>query len=154
MEDFIKRKMDLEAASALLSKAIENLTESIQRCENKNDNLSKRMYEGYATQYAILTTCKGNIEFVIKVLADYISQQTGSSSLPISYSPRKLTFLSDIGKYQTETLKAKRAIEHLSWIASMSNDEELHSLCIECVEKLNYVYAHIAKTYNNYKLSL
>ena len=152
MENFIKRKMDLEAASALLTKALENIAESMQGCENKQNELGRRMYDTYSKRYSILNTCKENLDFVIKVLVDYISQHKESSSLRISYTPRKLTFLAAIGKYQTETHKAKEAIKHLLWIASISNDEELQGLCQECIKKLNYVYVHIAKTYNNYNL--
>lgn len=146
MEDFIKRKMDLEAASALLTKTLAILNENVQNYENRKDDLGKGMYEKYTGNVSILTKCKENIDFVIAVLTDYINQHPESLSKRIDYTPRKLTFISDIGKYQTEAIKAKRIMEHLQWRASMSQDEEKKTLYQECITKLNYVYAHIAKT--------
>lgn len=142
MEDFIKRKMDLEAASTLLTKALTNLNESIQNYTNREGDFGKMMNE----KHSVLTICKENIDFVIAVLTDYINQHPESLSKRIDYTPRKLTFISDIGKYQTEAIKAKRIMEHLQWRASMSQDEEKKILYQECITKLNYVYAHIAKT--------
>ena len=146
MEDFIKRKMDLEAASALLTKTLAILNENVQNYENRKDDLGKGMYEKYTGNVSILTKCKENIDFVIAVLTDYINQHPESLSKRIDYTPRKLTFISDIGKYQTEALKAKRLFEPLTRIASYAGDKEKEKLYQECVDRLNYVYANIAKT--------
>ena len=146
MEDFIKRKMDLEAASALLTKTLAILNENVQNYENRKDDLGKGMYEKYTGNVSILTKCKENIDFVIAVLTDYINQHPESLSKRIDYTPRKLTFISDIGKYQTEALKAKRLFEPLTRIASYAGDKEKEKLYQECITKLNYVYANIAKT--------
>jgi hypothetical protein len=142
MEDFIKRKMDLEAASTLLTKALTNLNESIQNYTNREGDFGKMMNE----KHSVLTICKENIDFVIAVLTDYINQHPESTSRRIDYTPRRITSIYDIGKYQTEAIKAKRIMEHLQWRASMSQDEEKKILYQECITKLNYVYAHIAKT--------
>lgn len=146
MEDFIKRKMDLEAASALLTKTLAILNEDVQSYGNRKDDLGKGMYEKFIGNVSILTKCKENIDFVIAVLTDYINQHPESSSKRIDYTPRRITSIYDIGKYQTEAIKAKRIMEHLQWRASMSHDEEKKILYQECITKLNYVYAHIAKT--------
>lgn len=146
MEDFIKRKMDLEAASALLTKTLAILNENVQNYENRKDDLGKGMYEKYTGNVSILTKCKENIDFVIAVLTDYINQHPESTSRRIEYTPRKLTFISDIGKYQTEALKAKRLFEPLTRIASYAGDKEKEKLYQECVDRLNYVYAYISKT--------
>jgi len=146
MEDFIKRKMDLEAASALLTKTLAILNENAQSYENRKDDLGKGMYEKYTGNISILTTCKENVDFVIVVITDYINQHPESTSRRIDYTPRRITSIYDIGKYQTEAIKAKRIMEHLQWRASMSQDEEKKTLYQECITKLNYVYAHIAKT--------
>jgi len=142
MEDFIKRKMDLEAASTLLTKALTNLNESIQNYTNRKGDFGKIMNE----KHSMLTICKENIDFVITILTDYINQHPESSSNRINYTPRKMTFISDLGKYRTEIHKAKQAIELLIWQASMSQDDEKKMLYQECITKLNYVYANIAKT--------
>ena len=128
MEDFIKRKMDLEAASALLTKTLAILNENVQNYENRKDDLGKGMYEKYTGNVSILTKCKENIDFVIAVLTDYINQHPESLSKRIDYTPRKLTFISDIGKYQTEALKAKRLFEPLTRIASYAGDKEKEKL--------------------------
>lgn len=146
MEDFIKRKMDLEAASALLTKTLAILNENAQSYENKKDDLGKGMYEKYTGNFSILTKCKEKIDFVIAVLTDYINQHPESLSKRIDYTPRKLTFISDIGKYQTEATKAKRLFEPLTRIASYAGDKEKEKLYQECVDRLNYVYAYISKT--------
>ena len=146
MEDFIKRKMDLEAASALLTKTLAILNENVQNYENRKDDLGKGMYEKYTGNVSILTKCKENIDFVIAVLTDYINQHPESLSKRIDYTPRKLTFISDIGKYQTEALKAKRLFEPLTRIASYAGDKEKEKLYQECVDRLKYVYAYISKT--------
>lgn len=142
MEDFIKRKMDLEAASTLLTKALTNLNESIQNYTNQEGDFGKMMNE----KHSVLTICKENIDFVIAVLTDYINQHPESLSKRIDYTPRKLTFISDIGKYQTEALKAKRLFEPLTRIASYAGDKEKEKLYQECVDRLKYVYAYISKT--------
>ena len=141
-----KRKMDLEAASALLTKTLAILNENAQSYENRKDDLGKGMYEKYTGNISILTTCKENVDFVIAVLTDYINQHPESSSNRINYTPRKMTFISDLGKYRTEIHKAKQAIELLIWQASISQDDEKKMLYQECITKLNYVYANIAKT--------
>ena len=127
MEDFIKRKMDLEAASTLLTKALTNLNESIQNYTNREGDFCKMMNE----KHSVLTICKENIDFVIAVLTDYINQHPVSSSKRID---------------QTEALKAKRLFEPLTRIASYAGDKEKEKLYQECVDRLNYVYANIAKT--------
>ena len=146
MEDFIKRKMDLEAASALLTKTLAILNENVQNYENRKDDLGKGMYEKYTGNVSILTKCKENIDFVIAVLTDYINQHPESFSKRIDYTPRRITSIYDIGKYQTEALKAKRLFEPLTRIASYAGDKEKEKLYQECVDRLNYVYAYISKT--------
>ena len=146
MEDFIKRKMDLEAASALLTKTLAILNENVQNYENRKDDLGKGMYEKYTGNVSILTKCKENIDFVIAVLTDYINQHPESLSKRIDYTPRRITSIYDIGKYQTEALKAKRLFEPLTRIASYAGDKEKEKLYQECVDRLNYVYAYISKT--------
>ena len=131
--------MDLEAATALLIRTLAILNENAQSYENRKDALGKGMYEKYTGNFSILTTCKENIDFVIAVLTDYINQHPESTSRRIDYTPRRITSIYDIGKYQTEALKAKRIMEHLKWQASMSHDEEKKMLYQECITKLNYV---------------
>jgi len=146
MEDFIKRKMDLEAASALLTKTLAILNENVQNYENRKDDLGKGMYEKYTGNVSILTTCKENVDFVIAVLTDYINQHPESTSRRIDYTPRRITSIYDIGKYQTEALKAIRLFEPLTRIASYAGDKEKEKLYQECIDRLNYVYAYISKT--------
>ena len=71
MEDFIKHKMDLEAASTLLTKALTNLNESIQNYTNRKGDFGKIMNE----KHSMLTICKENIDFVITILTDYINRK-------------------------------------------------------------------------------
>ena len=146
MEDFIKRKMDLEAASALLTKTLAILNENVQNYENRKDDLGKGMYEKYTGNISILTTCKENVDFVIAVLTDYINQHPESFSKRIDYTSRRITSIYDIGKYQTDALKAKRLFEPLTRIASYAGDKEKEKLYQECVDRLKYVYAYISKT--------
>ena len=96
-------------------------------------------------RYSVLTKCKENLDFVINVLKEYINQESTQANATLSYKPRKFIFHSDLGKYQTEVIKVKKRIETLRWTASMTGDEEKKALYQECVEKLNYVYSHIAK---------
>lgn len=138
--------MDLEAASTLLTKVLTKLNESAHNFENRNDDLGKNMYAKYSESHSALTTCKENIDFVIAVLTDYINQHSESTSKRVFYSPRRITSIYDIGKYQFEALKAKKTFEILIQIASFTRDEEQIKLYKECITKLNYVYAHIAKT--------
>lgn len=73
------------------------------------------------------------------------AKKTLSQTAYISYKPRVLTYYSDIGKYQTEVIKAKRKFETLHWAASITRDAEKKALYQDCINKLNFVYTHISK---------
>lgn len=145
MEKYIKSKMDLEAASTLLTKVMENVHESVKRYENRKDFFGEIMYKKESDRFSVFCQCKDNLDFVIGVLKSYIdNHQDPSMPKVICYSPRKFTYIYDVGKFQTEVLKAKRNIETLLWIAKISKGEEIE-LYQECIKRLNYVYSHIAK---------
>lgn len=102
------------------------------------------MYEKEEERFSVLTACKENLDFVINVLKEYIRQENTQSN-SISYKPRVLTYYSDIGKYQTEVIKAKRKFETLQWAASITRDVEKKALYQDCINKLNFIYTHISK---------
>ena len=118
--------------------------DSLQSHANYKSPIGKMMYEKEEERFSVLTTCKDNLDFVKKVLKEYIRQENIQSN-SISYKPRVLTYHSDIGKYQTEVIKAKRKFETLLWVASMTGDAEKKALYQDCINKLNFVYTHISK---------
>ncbi len=61
---------------------------------------------------------------------------------PILY---KSSIIQDIGKYQTVALSIKREIEPLQRISFYSGKHKEADLYKECIKRLNFVYAHIAK---------
>lgn len=144
MSNIYKIKTDLEAASTLLTKVLNSVNESVKRYENSNNVPGQAMCELYSKRYSVYSKCKDNLDFVIAVLNNYLDTHPEESSS--RYTPRKITLISDIGKYQKETIIAKRYIENpLLWSARMSRDEEKIKLYQDCIERLNYVYSHIAK---------
>lgn len=145
VDDFIICKMDLEAASSFLNEVLGKEKEQVQYYSNHKTFMGQVLLEKKEERYSVLTKCKENLDFVIDVLKDYINQVSTRPNATLSYKPRKFTFHSDLGKYQTEVIKAKKRIETLRWTASMTGDEEKKALYQECVERLNYVYSHISK---------
>lgn len=144
MENYIlKSKMDLEAASTLLTKVLDSVKESVQRYEKSNDVFGKTMYEKESKRYSVYRECKDYLDYVIDVLKNYLDTHPEEASS--GHTPRKITSIYDIGKYQTEALKAKRNINTLLWMAKVRGDENKIKLYQECIEKLNYVYSNIAK---------
>ena len=109
------------------------------------DFFGEIMYKKESDRFSVFCQCKDNLDFVIGVLKSYIdNHQDPSTPKVIYYSPREFTYIYDVGKFQTEVLKAKRNIETLLWIAKISKGEEIE-LYQECIKRLNYVYSHIAK---------
>ena len=144
MNYIYKTKTDLEAASTLLTKVLDSVKESVQRYENSNNIPGQAFYELWFKRYSVYRECKDNLDFVIEVLKNYLDTHPEESSS--GYTPRKITSIYDIGKYQTEALNAKRSIQSiLLWRARISGDEEKSKVYQECIERLNYVYSHIAK---------
>lgn len=140
----LKTKIDLETASTLLTKVLDAVNESVQRYQRNNDVFSKTMYEKAFKRYSVYRECKDNLDFVIEVLKDYLDNHPEESSF--GYTPRKITSISDIGKYQQETLNAKRYLQSkLLFMASVRGNEDEIKLYQECIKKLDYVYSHIAK---------
>ena len=144
-DDFIKSELDLETVSLFLSEVLEKEKENVQKNPNYTSSIGKALLDKDSEHYSILSTCKDNVDFVIQVLKDYIEQENIQSKAPFSYKPRKFISHSDLGKHQTEVLKAKRVIDHSLWTASVKKDEERINLYQECINKLNYVYSHIAR---------
>lgn len=139
-----KTKTDLEAASTLLTRVLNAVNENVQRYENSNNIPGQAFYELWFKRYSVYRECKDNLDFVIEVLKNYLDTHPEESSS--GYTPRKITSIYDIGKYQTEALNAKRNIKsRLLFMASVRGNEEEIKLYQECIEKLNYVYSHIAK---------
>ena len=139
-----KTKTDLEAASTLLTKVLNAVNENVQRYEKSCDFPAQAMHERLFKRYSVYRECKDNLDFVIAVLKNYLDSHPEESSS--GYTPRKITSIYDIGKYQTETLIAKKNINNiLLWMARLSGDEEGMRLYQECIERLNFVYSHIAK---------
>lgn len=136
--------MDLEAASTLLTKVLDSVNETVQRYEKNNDVFSKKMYEKSFKRYSVYRECKDNLDFVIAVLKNYLDTHPEESSS--GYTPRRITSIDDIGKYQTEALNAKREIKStLLFMARVSGDDEKSKIYQECIDRLNFVYSHIAK---------
>ena len=138
-----KTKTDLEAASTLLTRVLNAVNENVQRYENSNNIPGQAFYELWFKRYSVYRECKDNLDFVIAVLKNYLDTHPEESSS--EYTPRRITSIYDIGKYQTEALKAKRNIDTLLWMAKVRGDENKIKLYQECIEKLNYVYSNIAK---------
>lgn len=144
MSNIYKTKTDLEAASTLLTKVLDSVNESVQRYEKSNDVSGQAFYQLWFKRYSVYRECKDNLDFVIAVLKNYLDTHPEESTS--RYTPRKITSIYDIGKYQTETLIAKKNINNiLLWMARLSGDEEGMRLYQECIERLNFVYSHIAK---------
>lgn len=81
MENYIlKSKMDLEAASTLLTKVLDSVKESVQRYEKSNDVFGKTMYEKESKRYSVYRKCKDNLDFVIDVLKNYLDTHPEESS--------------------------------------------------------------------------
>lgn len=144
-DDIIKRKLDLETVSLFLNEVLEKEKEKVQGYANYTSNVGKAMYDKEVEYFSILSTCKDNIDFVKRVLDDYIEKEHIQSSATHNYKPRKFTSFSDLGKYQTEVEKAKRVIRPLLWTPSFLKDADKEYLYQECINKLNYVYSHISK---------
>lgn len=144
IDDYIKCEIDLEAVSTLLNKVYDKEKDSLQSHANYKSHIGKMMYEKEEERFSVLTACKEKLDFVINVLKEYI-RQGNTQSNSISYKPRVLTYYSDIGKYQTEVIKAKRKSETLHWAASITRDAEKKALYQDCINKLNFVYTHISK---------
>lgn len=142
--DFIKCKMDLETASTFLDEILEDEKRNL-RVRANNTFIGKALYEVDEKRISVLTECKDNIDFVLDVLKDYINKENTQSFSPLFYKPKKFSSHSDLGKYQTEVIKAKKKIETLLWVSSLTKDEEKMKLYQECINKLNYVYSHISK---------
>ena len=145
IDEYIKSKLDLEAASAFLNEVLENKKKSLQNKANSNSFIGNAIFEIEEKRFSLLAKCKEHLDFVINVLKDYVNQENTQSNATPSYKPRKFTFHSDLGKYQTEVNKAKKKIETLRWVSSMTGDAEKTALYQECIDKLNYVYSHISK---------
>ena len=60
-------------------------------------------------------------KFAVNDLSLYLDTHPEESSS--GHTPRKITSIYDIGKYQTEALKAKRNIDTLLWMAKVRGDE-------------------------------
>lgn len=102
MNYIYKTKTDLEAASTLLTKVLDSVNESVQRYEKSNNIPGQAMYEMRFKRYSVYRECKDNLDFVIEVLKNYLDNHPEESSS--RYTPRKITSIYDIGKYQKETL--------------------------------------------------
>ena len=144
-DDNAKSLLDLEAASAFLNEVLGKEKEQVQFYSNSKTFMGQALLEKKEERYSVLTKCKENLDFVIDVLKEYVNQVSPRPNATHSYKPRKFTFHSDLGKYQTEVIRAKKRIETLRWTASMTGEEEKKALYQECIERLNYVYSHISK---------
>lgn len=143
MRNFIKHRMDSEVASELLTQELNALSKRMQVYETRKDPLGAGLYKRYSKRHFVYKTCKENIDFVINVMNDYISQNPDLSK-PILYKP-SITSIYDIGKYQTIALMIKHEFELLLRFLELHWKQEEADLYEECIKRLNYVYSHIAK---------
>ena len=140
-------KLDIESMLKLIEVAIEKQTKGVQRYANFNEIFKQMFLAKHEELLIIATQCKENMAFIYDVLDNQlleseIIQKTVANPF---YSPRKIGFLIDIGKYRTETLKIKRSFESLARFSRMKGASEREVFFKECVSKLNYVYSNIAK---------
>lgn len=140
----IKNKMDLEAASNLLNEVLEREKAELQNHANYNTPVGEMLFEKKKERFSVYVKCKDDIDYVIDFLKDYIKQENIESPSVLFYKPRKAS-CHEIGKYQTEVLRAKSNIETLYRVSRMTRKGEYATMFQECITKLNYVYSHISK---------
>ena len=142
-----KHKMDIEAMLNCLNKAIEKKTKDVELYADSNGMFTQMLLDKSKELLSIATQCKENMSFIYDVLDSQLleSEIIQSNNENSFYSPRKIISLSQIGKYQTETIKIKKDFEALEWWAKMERSTEREKLFKECISKLNYVFSNIAK---------
>lgn len=146
-DDIIKSKLDLEIVLTFLSEVLEKEKVNEQKASNYKSPVGKSLWEDNVKRCSVLTQCKENLEYGLKVLEDYINAKQIQSNAIYSYKPRKLSLHSEIGKYRTEVLRAKKTFEFMLWTTNISREEEKKALCQECIDKMNYVYSNITKRF-------
>lgn len=138
-----KSKLDLEAAYKLLNDVTDELKERLDKYSCGN-SIQQMMAEPLRERYSGLIKCKENLEFVIDIFNQYIQNNQQDTSASYSYKPRILKSHYDLGKYQTEVLKAKKNIMPLITLLSFS-DDKMAKAFLDCKDRLNYVYSHISR---------
>ncbi len=140
-------KKDIEAMLNCLDKAIEKKSKDVVFYEASSEMLRQMFLDKHKKLLSIATQCKENMSFIYDVLDNQLleSEIIQSNNSNPFYSPRKIVFLSEIGKYRTETIRIKKDFESLVWLSKIKGSSERKTLFEECVSKLNYVYSNIAK---------
>ncbi|WP_036911954.1 hypothetical protein [Prevotella sp. FD3004] len=140
-------KLDIEAMLNCLDKAIEKKAKEVEHYSASNGLTRQMFLDKYKELLSIATQCKENMSFIYDVLDNQLldSEIIPSNYANPFYSPRKIVFLSEIGKYRTETIRIKKDFESLVWLSKIKGSTERKTLFEECVSKLNYVYSNIAK---------
>lgn len=140
-------KLDIKAMLNCLDKVIEKKTKDVEHYSTSNGMLKQIFLDKHKELLSIATQCKENMSFIYDVLDNQLleSEIIPSNYANPFYSPRKIVFLSEIGKYRTETNKIKRDFDTLVRSSRMQGATEREDLFKECVSKLNYVYSNIAK---------
>ena len=138
-------KSDIQAILNCLNKVIDNKTKQVELYANSK--IWVILLEREKELLSIANQCKENLSFIYDVLdhqlldSEIIKSNMGSKS----YSPRKIVFTGEIGKYRTETHKIKRDFDTLLWVAKNTGSTEREEFLGDCIKKLNYVYSNIAK---------
>lgn len=136
-------KLDIEAMLNCLDKAIEKKNKDVERYSA----LKQMFLDKERELLSIATQCKDNMSFIYDVLDNQLleSEIIPSNNANPFYTPRKIVFLSEIGKYRTETNRIKKDFEALVWSSRMQGATEREALFTECVVRLNFVFSNIAK---------
>lgn len=106
-------------------------------------NKKSVIIEKYKLNISLAKECKESLNFVVENLPNLDSRFNDMSTM--WYSPRKLKFVQDIGKYRTEITKAKRAVEVYVWASRNDPNYENRELPSLCMEKLKTAYNAIIK---------
>lgn len=140
-------KLDIEAMLNCLDKAIEKYTKDIERYEASSEKMRQMFLDKPKELLSIATQCKDNMSFIYDVLDNKLleSEIVPPISVTPFYSPRKIVYLSEIGKYRTETIRIKKDFDTLVRCSRMIGSTDRATYFNECVSKLNYVYSNIAK---------
>ena len=143
-------KLDIEAMLNCLDKAIEKKTKDVEYYASSNGMLSQMSLDKHKELLSLAKQCKENMSFIFDVLENQLlgSEIIQSNNANPFYSPRKIVFLSEIGKYRTEANRIKKDFDTLVWCSKMNGSTDRESLFKECVSKLNYIYSNIAKLAN------
>lgn len=128
-------------------KAIIDALDHVEEIEKNHleqvSNKKSFSIEKYELNISLAKECKEALSFVVENLPDLDSRFNEMSTM--WYSPRKIRFVQDIGKYRTEITKAKRAVEVYVWVSRNDPHYENRELPSLCMEKLKAAYNAIIK---------